>query len=319
MKISKRLSTNIVREFVESFGYKLLTEFESSSVKIKVSCPLNHVYEVKFNNFKQGRRCKECSYLEKAKKFKHSLEHVKKTFLDNDCIPLFSNYKNAKTPLLYMCNCGNKSTIRFSDFQRGKRCKLCMGERLSDRFRFSYSYVEKLFEINDCKLLSDKYINGKEHLDYVCSCGNRDVISFEKFKLGQRCYECRNNKISKSLKGRNFPERRGENHPNWKYDKSDEDRVKERKFYDYHQWRESVFERDNFTCQCCSKVGHELNAHHLDGWNWCIEKRLDVDNGITLCKICHDEFHEMYGKGNNTKEQFMEFLFNKRRKLFCLI
>ena len=50
-----------------------------------------------------------------------------------------------------------------------------------------------------------------------------------------------------------------------------------------------------------------LNAHHLDGWNWCKDKRFKTSNGITLCEDCHVEFHKEYGYGNNTKEQFQEF------------
>ena len=48
--------------------------------------------------------------------------------------------------------------------------------------------------------------------------------------------------------------------------------------------------------------------HHLDGYNWCIEKRTDETNGITLCENCHKNFHSIYGFGGNTKEQFEEWI-----------
>lgn len=51
-----------------------------------------------------------------------------------------------------------------------------------------------------------------------------------------------------------------------------------------------------------------MNVHHLDGFNWCIEKRTNVDNGVTLCKRCHLNFHSIYGSGNNTRGQFEEYL-----------
>lgn len=33
-----------------------------------------------------------------------------------------------------------------------------------------------------------------------------------------------------------------------------------------------------------------------------------LDNGITLSKKAHKEFHKIYGRKNNTKEQLEEFL-----------
>ena len=75
------------------------------------------------------------------------------------------------------------------------------------------------------------------------------------------------------------------------------------------EWRKEVYKRYNYTCQCCGdNTGGNLNAHHLDGYEWCIEKRIDIDNGITLCEKCHKEFHCLYGRKNNTYSEFQEFL-----------
>lgn len=101
---------------------------------------------------------------------------------------------------------------------------------------------------------------------------------------------------------------------------SDEDRLRKHRYVlsgeSAVKWRKKVFVRDDYTCQLCKlRNGNGkkivLNAHHLDGWNWCKEKRFDLKNGITLCKDCHDAFHKEYGSGNNTKEQFEAFINNK--------
>lgn len=67
------------------------------------------------------------------------------------------------------------------------------------------------------------------------------------------------------------------------------------------------FERDHYTCAVCKIRGTELNAHHMNSFDKFPDERLDLNNLTTLCKNCHDSFHEKYGKGSNTKEQYLLF------------
>lgn len=71
---------------------------------------------------------------------------------------------------------------------------------------------------------------------------------------------------------------------------------------EYLLWRDSVFDRDDYTCRNCSKKasGH-LQAHHIIPVNEIISKfniknlndsylvdiLWDVENGLTLCEDCH--------------------------------
>jgi 5-methylcytosine-specific restriction endonuclease McrA len=77
----------------------------------------------------------------------------------------------------------------------------------------------------------------------------------------------------------------------------------------YKLWLEDVFERDNYTCQKCNQRGGCLEADHIIGLAEMILlyniKTLDnalncpaiwdIDNGRTLCKVCHKETYN-YGR-----------------------
>jgi len=77
---------------------------------------------------------------------------------------------------------------------------------------------------------------------------------------------------------------------------------------EYRLWRKSVFVRDCFTCQKYGTQGGILQAHHINNFADFPELRLAIDNGVTLSDKAHLEFHKLYGKRNNTREQLLEFL-----------
>ena len=60
---------------------------------------------------------------------------------------------------------------------------------------------------------------------------------------------------------------------------------------EYRLWRESVFERDNWTCQLCFRRGCRLEADHIKPWAKFPELRIAIDNGRTLCYECHRKGH----------------------------
>jgi hypothetical protein len=84
---------------------------------------------------------------------------------------------------------------------------------------------------------------------------------------------------------------KGENHYKWKGG----DSWARFKQPEYIQWRNKVLARDGYTCQdClrqCKKSESGLAAHHIKPYAKYPEFRLDVDNGLTLCKKCHMARH----------------------------
>jgi len=67
--------------------------------------------------------------------------------------------------------------------------------------KWTYEEVSDYFKEQGCELKTPKeeYINTKQNLDYICSCGNPSKITFSKFKdRGQRCKECGKKKLTKN-------------------------------------------------------------------------------------------------------------------------
>ena len=66
------------------------------------------------------------------------------------------------------------------------------------------------------------------------------------------------------------------------------------------QWREKVFNRDNYTCQkcgkkCSNKLGPDyIQCHHKEPWRKT--KNNDMTNLITLCLSCHVKEDFNYNK-----------------------
>ena len=123
-----------------------------------------------------------------------------------------------------------------------------------------------------------------------------------KTRMGHGCSEETRRKISESHKGSLGCNWKGGVTPKYR---------EIRKSIDFRLWREAVFARDNWTCQKTGVKGGRLHPHHLQNFSQYPELRFAIDNGITLSKEAHEEFHKIYGFKDNTKEQMEEYLSKK--------
>jgi len=80
----------------------------------------------------------------------------------------------------------------------------------------------------------------------------------------------------------------GSNHWNWKGGISDY--LHPRHSAEWKEWRKKVYERDNYTCRGCGyEKGKTLNPHHILPLRDFPHLKYSLDNGITLCKTCHEK------------------------------
>lgn len=87
------------------------------------------------------------------------------------------------------------------------------------------------------------------------------------------------------------------------------------------EWVLKVKERANYTCECCGSTELKgISSHHIQSWAIYEELRYDLSNGVCLCDNCHNpftkgSFHNTYGTRNNTPQQLLEYIKNKRMEL----
>lgn len=108
------------------------------------------------------------------------------------------------------------------------------------------------------------------------------------YHLGKRHTKEARQKMSQSQRALN---RTGAAAHAWKGGATDK-RKREQLSFEYREWRQKVFTRDSYTCRHCQDDrGGNLQAHHIQPWSKFPELRYEVDNGLTLCRECHEKIH----------------------------
>ncbi len=208
---------------------------------------------------------------------------------------------------LWLCNCecGGSKIVKSVNLRKGiTRSCGCLKSGVVKENVIGQKYG-RLMIVESIGM--DKW--GNQILDCLCDCGKKSTAILSALRSGGTsscgCYR-------KEL----FSLKVGENATNYNPLLTEEERTKRRSIKGTSKWKKEVKSRDNHTCQCCGELNpRPIIAHHLDGFHWNKELRFDVNNGITLCKKCHDSFHKKYGYKRNTKEQFQDFLRWKRGKI----
>lgn len=152
------LTYEYVKEYIEKEGYILLSkEYKNNRTKLKIQCPEGHIFSMRFNDFQQGQRCRECYNKFVGDSKRYSYDYIKEYFLKYGYKLLSNNYINSKEKLTVECPKGHIIEISFDSFRGGNRCSICKeskGEkeiaRILDKMKINY-HREYCFD--DCKAI----------------------------------------------------------------------------------------------------------------------------------------------------------------------
>lgn len=305
--MSKKHTIEFIRSQVSKLapGYQCLsTEYINSKTKLNLVCKNSHQFLTSYNSFQRGSRCSKCAGLKKL-----TIEFVKSKVLKLEpgyqC--LSTEYKNSTSKLNFICDQGHEYLSTWSIFNSGSRCPKCFSKvgRPKPTIGFVKNEVSRLAPGYQC--LSDIYINGyNQKLNFICDRGHNYQAKYQDFRTGRRCPKCK--VVNKT----------GLGHPRYNHDLTEQERLehKDRSYnFQSRQWRKAVYERDQHTCQFCLNVGGKLNAHHIHNYADHKDLRYNVDNGITLCVTCHKEFHRLFGRKHNDRNQLNRWFTSKEKLL----
>ena len=167
-------------DLLDQEGYKLLSEYKNTQIKVKLKCDKEHIYEVLPSNFKSGNRCPKC--------LDHCPIQAKKEFLElleSEGYELLSEYKNTRTKVKIRCPKNHIYEVKPNTFKNGIRCPKCAGvcpEQAKEQFK-------ELVESEGYKLLSE-YKNNNTKVKIICNKGHEYSVTPNHFKSGSRCPKC---------------------------------------------------------------------------------------------------------------------------------
>ena len=182
---------------------------------------------------------------------------------------LSTEYKN-KQKLDYVCKNGHQQSIRWHDWRRGRRCRLCYDAVIGNRDRHSLDFIKFEFEKEGYRLLTTEYKGNKQKLNYVCSAGHRHHIRWNDWQQGHRCQICA------------IINRIGQCNHNWRGGISYEPYCS---VWSDKEYKSDIRERDGNQClnPYCFHSDGVLNIHHID-YN---KKNCAPQNLITICRSCN--------------------------------
>jgi len=196
--MSKKLTYEYVKNFINSTGYTLLSDnYVNSDEKLSILCPLcNNISEFSFRLFRGGQRCTDVGCINerigasKRMPFSSIINHAKSIGL----ILMSDSYKSTATKLNVKCiSHGHEYNITARGLMNAKNCKICIRKDIADSQRLTYEYVRDFVEKEGYTLLSQDYKNANTKIAIMCSTGHEYKTTFGNFMSGHRCLQCLQN------------------------------------------------------------------------------------------------------------------------------
>ena len=178
----RKLTIDFIRSEFEKEGHQLLTTEYINKQKLNYICPDGHKHSISWNNWWKGQRCPYC-----AGNAKYSINFIRSEFAKEGYKLLTTEYKNSKQTLYYVCPNGHYSSTRWNSWQQGYRCFDCY----CDVIKPTIDFIKSEFAKEGYQLLTTKYKNNRQKLNYICPNGHQHSITWHHWHISKnRCPHC---------------------------------------------------------------------------------------------------------------------------------
>ena len=317
-----RLSNNTVK--IKSKSYV------NSRTKMELECKCGDIFYRDYEHIHRGRiYCVNCSLMAQSEKLRSDFEEIKKRINDTGCTYISGEYINQKSKLLIMCRCGElfyKSWVKFKSGQ--DHCPSCGMRNLAESKRKYPEEIARQVLLDYGYIMIGTYIDAATPVECICKNVHHCMITLSALISTRHtgCIECaRENQ-------------RGENHWNYKGGISIiEDSIRNA----LYNWKSVIWNNYNNVCAIRKNRQQKLVVHHLTSLSLIYKQALQsigmdidrfhtkinelsndiIDNvinqilslhnnetGILISEDIHRLFHQEYGIGDNTPQQFELFL-----------
>lgn len=327
---AERLSIEEVRKVFNDRNCELISEiYKNAKESLNYKC-LSHPKEIQvgtLDNFKTKKyACDQCAEEGSIAKLTNTYSKI----VESKGLKLINVFKsNNYTYLEIYCSKHNEiSKVLASNAKKSKcMCRSCIYESISEQTRHDLDYVSTLFKTKSYELLNvEDYKNNISELKYICDKHVEvgvQTTNLANVSSATTCRKCKYESISK------------ENHYLWKGGVSP--------LHNHLRDKINVWKRDSliahdFKCVVTSINSKDLVVHHT--YNFAkildetladlsldyresiskytyeelnsiekvlLEKHYTYGLGVPVLSEIHNLFHQLYGKADNTIEQFEEF------------
>ena len=174
--------------------------YVNSSHPVRWKCSVGHEWMARAHSIRAGNWCPVCAHNQRLK-----LEEMRQTAKERGGRCLSTSYKNASTPLLWVCIHGHQwkacpANVKGGPRRKGSWCRVCYNERRRFYEKLSITAMRDLAIARWGTCLSAEYFGSKVKLTWECEFGHQWQAAPSYVVQGTWCPVCaRNRRLGLSL------------------------------------------------------------------------------------------------------------------------